>query len=944
MGKRFNRRFKKARRQKHFAGHRQKSSQLKKLLSHNYSRYLTHLSLGSRPIGHRIVLVGFSALSAALICGVVVICLLSLFTPRLSNIEDYLNSDSTIFYDRNGAVLFTVSGEENREAILEEEIPEHARLAAIAIEDDQFYDHRGIDAGGIFKAVLSEFGIGSPRGGSTITQQLVKNTFLSAERTYTRKVKEIMLSVRIERKYTKEQILTMYLNQIPYGGTAYGIEKASEVFFDKDASELTLAESAILAGLPKAPTYYSPFGSHKYTNLDKQFTVEELAARKNKVEDIGDLFETEYTYGLIGQEVDLPDGSHIYLPGRVDEVLKRMEKLGYITEEEKNAARVEVINLEFSQYKSNIKAPHFVFYVKEQLEREYGKELVENGGLKVWTTLDLDAQKKAEEIIVNQAAENARYNAANAALLSVDAGTGEVLAMVGSSDYFDEEIDGSVNMTTAQRQPGSSFKPLVYAAAFLNRFAPGTVIWDVPVKLGAQAPNNYDGKYNGPMSIRRALAQSRNIPAIKAYFLGGEQDGIIDMTARMGIDSLDRRRDYGWPLGLGTGEVKMTEMVQAYSVFANGGEKVDLFSVLRVEDADGKELVDNTEKPPSRAVEVLDEQVTYLISSILSDRQNNLGPLLNLPDRPAAAKTGTSNKKINASEIRPSNIWTIGYTPQFVTAVWAGNSDGSEMGPTASGYGGAAPAWQNMMKYLHEGLVVEEFKKPDGIKSVQVSKYSGMLPSKHTPQAMIASDLFSSFSVPTVVDDSFSVAVADTRNQKLPNEFCPAEFVKEVTFWNPRPVADKFNWQSEIFGWLANIEDETKEKLGLTETVVYGSLIDEVSELCRSDFADSAPTIVSVSPPGGSTVPKGILEVTAEVDAPNKIEKVEFYFRTSVNDTVTEAPYNGNVRVPPGLKTGEKFDVTVKAIDENGYSDEWVIELKAGKKASVEVEEEATSE
>jgi len=496
---------------------------LQRSIRDHYFSYAEKLGLYKRPLSERIVLVGFSALSVFLVLGLIVTIFFSFTLPRVANADKLVGEESTVFFDQEGKVLYTVYEDENRENIPFEDIPEIVVQATLAIEDDQFYKHKGYDLGGIIKAVLSEFGVGGRRGGSTITQQFVKNTFLSSQRTYTRKVKEIILATRVERRFSKNDILEMYLNKIPYGGTAYGVQKASDVFFGKDAKDLTLAEAAVLAALPKAPSYYSPYGQHKYTVLAKEFTPEELADRS--IENVGDLFETEYSYGLIGQEVDLGNGQMIYLPGRADEVLKRMEDLKYVTEEEKNTARVETHEIQFKPYRSAIQAPHFVFYVRELLERQYGKDLVETGGLKVYTTLDMDLQTKAEEIIAEQVASNSSrgYDASNAAMVSIDPENGQVLAMVGSADYFNEDIDGNVNIVTSLRQPGSSFKPLVYAAAFLNGYGPGTVLFDVPTTFGTEKPDNYDGQFWGPMTARRGLGQSRNIPAIKAYFLAGEQ-------------------------------------------------------------------------------------------------------------------------------------------------------------------------------------------------------------------------------------------------------------------------------------------------------------------------------------------------------------------------------------------------------------------------------------
>jgi len=906
------------------------SSLVQKLIHHNYHRYSKSLNLHQRTFGERLVLVGLSSLSAALLVVIVVTGIFSLSLPSVKKVDDLMNAESTVFYDKDGKVLYTVYADENRESVSSEDIPTILKSATVSIEDDRFYKHNGFDVGGILKAVLSEVGIGSPRGGSTITQQFVKNSFLSNEHTYSRKVKEVVLSVRIEKRYSKDQILTMYLNKIPYGGTAYGVQRAAETFFGKEAKELTLAESCVLAALPKAPSYYSPYGQNKHTRIDKEFSVEEL--KKRKIKNIGDLEDTEYSYGLIGQNHTFEDGSEIYLPGRVDEVLKRLKDLKYITKDEELEGRLESHKLEFLPAYSSIKAPHFVFYVREQLEKKYGKDVVETGGLKVYTTLDSNLQAKAEEMVAEQAIYNTNnYGADNMALVSMDAKTGQVLAMVGSADYFNPDIDGAVNMTTARRQPGSSFKPLVYASAMLEGYGAGTVLFDVATTFGSDRPNNYDGSFWGPLTIRRALGQSRNIPAIKSYFLAGEQEKIMEVVARMGISTLDPNIDYGWPLSLGTGEVKMVDMIEAFGTFANVGTHVAINPILKVEDSKGKVLEDNTEDVVSED-DALDPQVAYIIADILSDTKSGLGPRLTLPDRRVGAKTGTSNKKISESKILPSNLWTIGFTPQVVTAVWAGNSNGEAMYASATGYGGAAPVWQKFMKEAHKDLAVEWIDKPKGVTSVRISKLSGKLPGKYTPDSVITGDIFPSFGLPKSADKSLAQVKVDTRNNKLPNDFCPEEFVEEAVFWNPQAVIPGYrNWDAAINAWYNSLNEEKLAKLNLGENIITGSMIDEESELCSRELMDKAP-IVDVSEYEGDTVPRQNLMMFPHIDSPSGIEKVLYYIGDSLQFTSTKQPYNGSVRITAAFSMGSEITIRVKAYDVNGYSGETEVKVIVGDK------------
>jgi len=932
--KRFGKKFKKSGSGGHYGkssyGTRKtkKMTTVQKLIHHNYHRYSNNLNLHQRTFSEKVVLLGLSTISAFLIVLILVVGATSLTLPSVKKLDELMNAESTVFYDKDGQVLYTVYADENRETVDSDKIPDMLKNATISIEDDRFYKHNGFDVGGIFKAVLSEFGIGSPRGGSTITQQFVKNSFLTNEHTYTRKIKEVILSVRLEKKFTKDQILTMYLNKIPYGGTAYGVQRASETFFNKNVEDLTLAESAVLAALPKAPTFYSPYGQHKHTRIEKEFSEKEL--KKRKIKNIGDLLDAEYSYGLIGQNHTFSDDSTIYLPGRIDEVLKRMEDFHYISEEDKMAARVESQKLEFQPPSSSIKAPHFVFYVKEQLEKKYGKDVVETGGLKVYTSLDSTLQAQAETMVSEQALYNTNnYGAENMALVSMNAKTGEILAMVGSADYFNADIDGAVNMATARRQPGSSFKPLVYAAAMLEGYGAGNVLYDVSTSFGSDRPNNYDGGFRGPMTIRKALGQSRNIPAIKAYFLAGEQEKIMELAERMGISTLDPNVDYGWPLSLGTGEVKMVDMIEAFGTFANVGTHVHAKSILKVKDSKGKVLEDNTEDV-EKEEDALDPQVAYIISDILSDSKVHLGPRLSIPGRRAGAKTGTSNKKISSTKILPSNLWTIGFTPQIVTAVWAGNSDGEAMYASATGYQAAAPVWQKFMIKAHEDLPIEWQDKPKGVSYVKINKLSGKLPGKFTPDNVIVSDLFPSFGIPKLADTSLVKVEVDERNNKLPNEYCPEEFVKEVVFWNPQSIKPGFlNWDGAVKAWYNSLDEEKLAKLNLGENIVTGSMIEEESELCSKELSENVP-IIDLSDYEGDTYPRQNLTVQPRYETPVGLSKVEFYLGDSLQYTATEEPFKGDVRITPIFRVGSSLTINVKAYDVNGYFGENDVQIFIG--------------
>jgi membrane peptidoglycan carboxypeptidase len=854
------------------------------------------------------------------------IAVLSINLPDVTKLENLAQAQSTQIFDRNGELLYTVHGEENREYIPFSEISEHAVDATIAIEDDQFWNHKGFDLEGIFKAGLHEvFGIGARRGGSTITQQYIKNAFLTSQRSYVRKVRELILSVRIEQAYNKEKIIELYLNRIPYGNNAYGVQKAAEVYFDKDATDLTLAESAILASLPHAPSYYNPYGQHRNSTLTKEFTKEELDWREIEAEE--DLKDNEFLRGLIGSTIHLDEERKVYVKGRTDLVLKRLLELEIITEEEKQQAWQETQEIEFKEYKEPIKAPHFVLWIKEQLEEKYGKDIVEQGGLQVTTTIDLELQEAAEEAVETYAQQNDDwYDATNASLVSLDPTNGHIVAMIGSRDYFDEEIDGKVNVALRSRQPGSSFKPFVYALAFYNRYSPASAIYDVPTKFGPDEPQNYDGKFLGPMSIRRALAQSRNIPAAKAYFLAGRQDAIVEFVAKLGITSLDKAASYGWPISLGVGEVPLIEMAQAYSVLANTGIKRDIVSVLKVENSQGEVLEEWEEKSIEKnEEEVMDPQIAYLINSILSDTSVNLGPLLGVPGHIVASKTGTSNKKIEEKDIiLPNNALTFSYTTNLVTGVWVGNASGAAMKASASGYTCAAPILNKYMTAALAGKESSPFPMPEEIKTVTVGKATGLLPGKNTPEDQIAEDVFASFSIPTEVENIYTELEVDSScENQLASKYSPAEHLKLKKFQNHKAIEPYPLWQKGINEWVLTDEAKEMEMLPTPPTKECEKYTEEAFE--------NQPEITIISPEAYSEIEPGQPAIEVKIDAPNGVKKVEFYLDDKLQYSTSKAPYKGLVRLSPLHKKGSNHLIMAKVLDEFGYSATSVIEVKMTK-------------
>ncbi len=590
---------------------------------------------------------------------------------------------TTRILDRNGKVLFKLYEDENRTLVPLSKIPLHVRQATIAIEDKDFYKHHGFSITGILRAVTSNFQGKQIQGGSTITQQLVKLRLLSPVKTYERKIKELIISLLVEGTFTKDEILEMYFNEISYGGAIHGIEEASQKYFGKSASQLSLAEGVLLAGLPAAPSNYTPFGAHP-----------------------------ELAYA------------------RQAEVLRRMVEDGYITKEQADAAAAETLN--FKSDSIDILAPHFVMYVKELLANKYGEEMVNQGGLEVTTTLDLALQNQAQEIVTKEVTALQRLRIQNGAALVTNPQTGEILSMVGSKDYFDFEHDGQVNVTLRPRQPGSSIKPITYALALEKGKNIISQIQDTPVTyklVGSPpySPKNYDGKYHGNVPLKQALASSYNVPAVKLLAELGVSN-LIDKAQAMGISTWQDRQRFGLSLTLGAGEVLMTDLAEVYGTFANQGTTIDLNPILEVKNKDGETLYRNTcalDGMGCAGVQSLDPNVAFLISNILSDnnaRTPAFGAfsVLNIPKQQVAVKTGTTNAM--------RDNWTVGYTNDRVVAVWVGNNDNTPMSYVASGITGASPIWNEIMRLnLNENLP-NVFATPSGVIAQNVCARTGTLP------------------------------------------------------------------------------------------------------------------------------------------------------------------------------------------------------------------------
>ncbi|MEX2052279.1 MAG: transglycosylase domain-containing protein [Candidatus Paceibacterota bacterium] len=650
-----------------------------------------------------------------LFTGVGLIWLASLKIPDFNSFEDRKIINSTKLYDRTGEILlYDIHQDVKRTNIPFEQMGTNIKEATVAIEDSEFYNHSGIRIKSIFRATIWAKITGKRvTGGSTITQQLIKNTLLTAETTLIkkvgRKIKEWMLAIKVDNAMSKEKILELYLNEIPYGGTLYGIQEASMTYFDKKPMDLTIAEAAYLASIPQSPTLLSPYGKNR----------ERLDDRKNYV-------------------------------------LSRMYELEYISKEEYEQAKNEVVEF-VPRLIAGIKAPHFVFFIREYLEEKYGAEMVERGGLRVITTLDYTLQEKGEQFTKEGALENSKnWNGENAGLVAVDPKTGQILTMVGSRDYFDTEIDGNYNIATALRQPGSAFKPFIYATAFNKGFTENTVLFDLPTEFSGTCnasgsalpgysqqscymPDNYDGEFRGPLKLRDALAQSINIPAVKLFYLAGLSDS-LKISEDMGISTLGDVSRYGLTLVIGGGEVSLLDITSAYSVLANSGVRNPYTGVLRIEDPHGNVLEEFTPKPK----EVLPKNTALLLSDILKDNNARTPTFganspLKVGNYEVAVKTGTTNSNRDA--------WTIGYTPSIAVGVWAGNNDNTPMKKGGSALAG--PIWNKFMSEVLKNIPTEQFENPNkdvdpGLKPVLrgywqgnetfvIDRISGKLATENTP-------------------------------------------------------------------------------------------------------------------------------------------------------------------------------------------------------------------
>jgi penicillin-binding protein 1C len=782
---------------------------------------------------------------------------------------------STRIFDRNGNLLYDLYNSERRVPVKLEDLPENLKHATVAIEDKDFYKHKGFDFLTIVRIPYNVLFRQRLVGGSTLTQQLVKNALLTNERTITRKFKELVLALQIERRFSKDEILLMYLNEAPYGGTAWGIGAASDMYFGKKVNDLSLAESAFLAGLPQRPSVYSPF------------------AGKN-------------------DENGVP-----FWKGRSHAVLDRMKEQGYITDIAYQEASGQLDNLQFNQTVADIKAPHFVFYVRDQLEEMFGTDVVESGGLQVTTTLNGELQEEAQNIVKEEVDKIKNFNITNGAAMVMDPRNGEILSMVGSADYFTNPEDatdggkvigGQFNVAVdGLRQPGSSIKPLTYLALLQRGYTPASMLMDVETTFATGTdpsekpyqPKNYDGSFHGPVSVRNALGSSLNIPAVKALALVGV-DNFLQLAYEMGFDTLEPSKEnmkrFGLAVTLGGAEVHLIDTTTAYSAFANGGKKVEPISILKVEDMNGKKMF---EHKPVEGRQVIQPEHAFLINQILSDNNARLmafGPnsLLNT-GRPIAVKTGTTNDQ--------RDNWTIGWSQEVMVGTWVGNNDNSPMTRVASGITGASPIWRRIiLAALEKGYSAPEWKVPDGVEQHNVDTISGY-PS-HDGFAE-KTEWFAKGTLPSLPDPIHTKLKLCRGQDKLATDAMVAggdyderEFIV-VNIEDPVSQDGKNRWQEAVNAWMSG-QSDPKYKAP--------------TEYC----GESSDVFVELKQPENEhTYDSEDIDVEVRADSGEGIDKIEIIVDGSVRETVHNREYKGKINLSKG-----RYEVWAKAYTRNGKSKE----------------------
>jgi 1A family penicillin-binding protein len=777
--------------------------------------------------------------------------------PSPNELTNRQTSESTKIYDRHGTLLYNVFDEQNRTLVKLDKIPKHIQQATIAIEDQNFYEHEGFDLTGIARSAREIVVDKQLQGGSTLTQQLVKKALLSDERTVTRKIKELILAIQIERRYSKDEILQIYLNEIPYGGTAWGIEAAANQYFNKHVWELSLTESAVLAGLPQRPSGYSPFG---------------------------------------------PD-PEAYI-NRTKDVLRRMREDGYIKKEEEEKAVKELPELKFAQFGEGIKAPHFSIYVKKILEEKYGQEKVLQGGMQVTTSLDLNIQNQVQDIVNRQitSEQNRKLKVSNGAAVVEDTKTGEILALVGSKDYFATDIPGNFDVATqGLRQPGSALKPFTYLTGFKEGYTPSTMWIDEKTDFGGSyAPGNYDDRLHGPMQSRYALANSYNIPAVKQLAVVGLPD-MLKTLKDFGITTLNEPNKYGLSLTLGGGAIKLYELTNAYAILGNGGNYVEPSPILKITDSSGKVLFEKKAKEPRPVVE---PAKVYLINSILSDKTAKYQAYgtfwanrLNFQEN-IGVKTGTA-------ELKTDN-WTFAYTPTYTVGIWVGNNDNTPMHPSlASGVTGAAPIYREVMENLLKGKPIDKFVRPAGVVEMEVDSVTGQKAGPNSGSKR--REVFDKTNLPPEDDMTVKVRVC-TPTGLLSNPSCEASGQSEERTY--RVLYDPYLKQF---------------RGGATRCDPCPPTTVDPNSYSGSQ-TNNKPAVTITQPSQGGVVSKGTVTMKASVSGTSfDIDQVTFTLKNLANNnesTKTDSSGGSNFTVTFTINTPGSYSIRAKAVDEAGNEGE----------------------
>ena len=800
---------------------------------------------------------------------------------------------STKLYDRNGTPIFEVYGEKNRQLITLENVSPNILHATLSVEDSNFYQHQGFDFRGMIRALMNTATGEGLQGGSTLTQQVVKNVLLTQERTLARKVKELILSLQLENKYSKDEIIQMYLNETPYGGQNYGILTASRAYFNKDPKDLSVAEAAYLAGLPQRPSYYSHFGSNPEAGLERKDYVLYLMNERGWISSDG--------------------------------------KRHFLNDEEYELAKKEELN--FQSVSVPFKAPHFVFYVKQQLAEKFGEEAVEQGGLQVTTSIDLELQEQAQQIVYEEV-ENAKgLNVGNGGLVAIDPKTGQILSMVGSKGYFLESepagcitgitgensclFEPNLNVTTADRQPGSAIKPITYATMLSKGYTAAFPLLDVPTSFEGSSPEkpyipeNYDGKFRGPMPVRKALGNSLNIPAVKALKIVGI-DSMIDQAEKMGISTLKDRSRYGLALTLGGGEVKLLELSNAFAVFANGGVYKEPISILEVKDSNGRVLYKWRDNGGTR---VLSEEVAFLISDILSDdgarsEVFGFGSLLNIPGHQVAVKTGTTDDK--------RDNYAIGFNKNIVIGTWVGNNNNDAMNPyIASGITGATPVWNRTMTAYLKDKTDDKFSPPKNVQKWEVDSLTGMQPFGDSSKR---AEWFVKGTEPTARSTWYEEIEICKVDGKIANDECKDAGETEVKTF-VRIQAELPEWQSEVDKWVyENFREDDKY---FPPTTTSHLKFDEDGDIENEN--DVFVDVVSLS--NGDKVGFSF-RLSVEVSAANDISEVRIYDGDNQVTADESYPYGYNFSYKS--EDAGEHEFSIVAEDEKGNEGKTKIKLIVG--------------